>query len=137
MKFAFRQLVKNPAFTAGAILTLALGIGATTAIFSVVNTVLLRPLDYREPERIVTAWSMNLKSGRRYNVSGPDFRDWREQSRSFASMAPYAAGPLGTQLDDHAAEKAMVAGVSSDFFSALGVTPRAGRVFTAEESHHG
>jgi predicted permease len=135
MKFAFRQLAKSPGFTFGAVVTLALGIGATTAIFSVVNTVLLRPLEYAEPNRIVTAWSLNLKTGHRYNVSGPDFRDWHDQSRSFAAISTFASGDLSTQLDDHTAEKNKVAAIGADFFTALGVRPLVGRVFTAEESH--
>lgn len=134
MKLAFRSLAKSPGFTLGVVLTLALGIGATTAIFSVVNTVLLRPLEYREPDQIVTAWSLNLKNSRRYNVSGPDFRDWREQSRSFSDLATFAAGELSTQVEEHVAEKTPVAATGAGFFSALGVKPLAGRVFTPEES---
>src|SRR5579859_6139797 len=82
LKFAVRQLLKNPGFTVVAVLTLGLGIGANTAIFSVVNGVLLRPLAYKEPDRIVTI----LQEGRN-PVSPADFLDWREQSRSFERMA--------------------------------------------------
>jgi hypothetical protein len=81
-KHALRMLVKRPAFTLVAVLTLALGIGANTAIFSVVNGVLLRPLPYPEPERIVQLWEQS-PSGHRMDVSQPNFLDWRQRATSF------------------------------------------------------
>jgi putative ABC transport system permease protein len=86
LKFAFRQLLKNPGFTAVAVLTLAVGIGANTAIFSVVNAVLLRPLHFLDPERLVWfgGWVGNDKE---QGVTPADFLDYREQSRSFAQLA--------------------------------------------------
>src|SRR5207249_10602565 len=90
LKFAFRQLLKNPGFTAVAVLTLALGIGANTAIFSVVNAVLLRPLPFKEPERLVTAWERNPKQGYDQNVAAPaNYLDWKAQSQSFAQLAMF------------------------------------------------
>ncbi|HEV2131755.1 MAG TPA: ABC transporter permease, partial [Longimicrobiaceae bacterium] len=86
LRFAFRTLRKNPGFTAVAVLTLALGIGANTAIFSVVNGVLLRPLPYAEPERLVMLWGVYPEFGQT-STSLPDFRDWREQSTSFRELA--------------------------------------------------
>src|SRR5881227_2784833 len=85
-KFAIRQLLKNPGFTAVAVLTLALGIGANTAIFSVVNAVLLRPLPFAEPERLIWlgGWVGNDKE---QGVTPADFLDYREQSQSFAQLA--------------------------------------------------
>ena len=136
MKYAFRQLAKSPGFSVAALLTLALGIGATTAIFSVVNTVLLRPLDYREPDQIVTLWSYNLKRATPYPVSGPDFRDWREQSRSFAALARYDAGEAGVVVGG-AAERLTGSMVSDEFFRVLDVAPRVGRLFSAEEIRTG
>ena len=88
LKFAFRQLLKNPGFTAVAVLTLALGIGANTAIFSVVNGVLLRPLPYLEPERLIMIFESNPKGGwPKFSVAPPNFVDWREQNQLFDSLA--------------------------------------------------
>ena len=91
LRYGLRQLRKSPGFTAVVVITLALGIGANTAIFSVVNAVLLRPLDYPHPDRIVTLSSWWKKTGDRGLVSAPDFRDWHDQSHAFRSMAYYAA----------------------------------------------
>src|SRR5689334_23267023 len=88
VRYGIRTLLRQPGFAATAILTLALGIGATTAIFSVVNAVVLRPLPFDDPDRIVVVTNHYLKTGLRgATVSGPDFRDWREQSRSFEELA--------------------------------------------------
>ncbi|HYU47451.1 MAG TPA: ABC transporter permease, partial [Terriglobales bacterium] len=84
LKFSFRQLLKNPGFTAVAVLTLALGIGANTAIFSIINAVLLKPLPYREQEKLVTLWERNPQRGVEQEfVTPPNYADWREQSRVF------------------------------------------------------
>ncbi len=136
LKFALRSLAKAPGFTAVAVLTLALGIGACTAIFSVVDAVLLRPLDYRDPDQIVTLWSLNTRRGTRYQVSGPDFRDWRTQSRSFAALAKYYSGDDAIVANNHA-DKAVVASVSEDFFSVMGATPQVGRIFRDAEWSNG
>src|SRR5438132_10852970 len=88
LKFAFRQLLKNPGFTAVAMLTLALGIGANTAIFSLINGVLLKPLPYPEPERLVTLWESSPQRGiEQERVSGPNYLDWRAQNSVFSEMA--------------------------------------------------
>src|SRR5256714_13003100 len=87
LRFAVRQLLKSPGFTAIAVLTLALGIGACTAIFSVVNGVLLRPLNYPEPERIVVLKETNLSEFPRYSVSPSNYPEWEKQLKSFASLA--------------------------------------------------
>src|SRR5438876_3457025 len=88
LKFAFRQLLKNPALTAVAVLTLALGIGASVAIFSVVNTVLLRQLPYRNPERVVVVSELNpAKGGEQTAAATPGFIHWRQQSSSFEGLA--------------------------------------------------
>src|SRR5438132_8246092 len=87
-KFAFRQLLKNPGFTAVAVLTLALGIGANTAIFSFVNTILLRPLPFKEPERLVMVYTSYQASDSHKNwVAAPTFNEWRKQSTVFEGLA--------------------------------------------------
>src|ERR1700757_4468426 len=90
LRFGARMLRKNPGFTAVAVLTLALGIGANTAIFSVVNTVLLKPLPYNEPNRIVMLWTDNPKINLGFHElppAPPDLLEWREQAKSFAQIA--------------------------------------------------
>ncbi|MEK7678517.1 MAG: hypothetical protein AAB676_22035, partial [Verrucomicrobiota bacterium] len=91
LKFAFRQLLKNPGFTAVAVLTLALGIGVNTAMFSVVNGVVLRPLPYPDADRLVEIRQSHRKDPAlaTYMVSGPNFKDWKAQSRSFDTMSAY------------------------------------------------
>src|SRR5437867_4853563 len=92
LKFAFRQLLKNPGFTPVAVLTLALGIGANTAIFSVVNGVLLRPLPFRDPDRLVRIWeSQGERNG---NVTAPDFLDWQRRQRVFESLGAFTSVTL-------------------------------------------
>ena len=89
LKFALRSLRKNPGFTLLAVLVMALGIGANTAVFSVVNAVLLKPLAYRDPDRIVTLSSLGGRAADTAQVSAPDFHDWHDQSTAFAAMAYY------------------------------------------------
>ena len=84
VRYGIRTLIRQPGFAATAILTLALGIGATTAIFSVVNAVVLRPMPFDQPDRVVVVTNTNTKTGtRNTTISGPDFFDWREQSAEF------------------------------------------------------
>ena len=88
LRFACRQLLKNPGFTAVSVLTLALGIGANTAIFSVVHGVLLKPLPYPNPEQLVTLWERNPQRGfEQERVSGPNYLDWRAQNTVFSEMS--------------------------------------------------
>src|SRR5262245_39384094 len=90
LRYAFRQLTKNPGFAAVAILTLALGIGACTAIFSVVNGVLLQPLDYPHPERIVVIRETDLPKFPEFAVSPPNYIDWAKQTKSWQYLAAYS-----------------------------------------------
>jgi predicted permease len=126
-------LAKNPGFTVVAILTLALGIGASTAIFSVVNNVLLRPLPFPEPDRLVRVWEANPKRGYVRNVVNPiNFLDWREQNRSFGPMAAVAGGSANLNLGNAPITVPALA-VTPDFFSVFGVAPLLGRTFTDDD----
>ncbi|MBN8247651.1 MAG: ABC transporter permease [Verrucomicrobia bacterium] len=131
LRFAFRQLLKNPGFTAVAVLTLALGIGANTAIFSVVNAVLLRPLPYPEPDQLV---QLRLdRSGSSSTVVGSTpFAVVKAQSRSLAGIAAYLGGDR-TLTGSGAAARVVTGSVTADFFPLLGVQPALGRHFTREE----
>jgi putative ABC transport system permease protein len=132
-KYAFRMLLKAPGFTVIAVLTLALGIGANSAIFSVVDTVLLRPLPFPNPDQLVMIWgNSKAEPDGKYTQSFPDFFDFRDQSQSFTAMAAYTgAGTVLTGAGE-AQELGGVA-VAGDIFSVLGVSPMLGRGFTPEE----
>ena len=131
LKFAFRQLLKNPGFTAVAVLTLALGIGANTAIFSVVNAVLLRPLPYPEPGQLVQLradWSGSPST----DIGSATFVEVKAQSQSLARIAAYSGGDM-TLTGAGSAERVVAGAVTADFFPLLGVQPALGRNFTREE----
>jgi putative ABC transport system permease protein len=141
LKFAIRQLLRNRGFTAVAVLTLALGIGANTAIFSLVNGILLRPLPYPEPDRLVTLWERSAERGLEQGlVSGPNFLDWRAQARSFETMAVnpgwQGINDFNLLLRDGVA-KINANYVSASFFSTFGVKPLLGRTFVSEEDQKG
>ncbi len=133
LKYALRSLLKNPGFSVLAVIVMALGIGANTAVFSVVNAVLLRPLAYKNPERIVTLSPLWKKSGRSGGTSSaPDFHDWHDQSTAFDAMAYYIEGQAPIALGT-AAEYGHVSPVSREFFDVFQVTPVIGRGFVAED----
>jgi putative ABC transport system permease protein len=139
MRYGLRMMLKNPGFTMIAVLTLALGIGMNTAIFSVVNAVLLRALAYPQAERIVVLWGKNesLKLNQaEFPASYPDFMDWRERSRSFTQLAAMLPGSFNLS---GAGEPERIGGasVSADFFNALGVGVALGRAFDAGEERSG
>jgi putative ABC transport system permease protein len=132
LKYAFRQLLKNPGFTAVAVLTLALGIGANTAIFSVVNAVLLKPLPYPEPGQLAQLLRRE-QSGEPSTVIGSvAFVEVRGQSQSMAGVAAYSGGEM-TLTGAGAAERVPSGSVTADFFPLLGIQPALGRNFTEEE----
>jgi putative ABC transport system permease protein len=135
LKYAARTLRKNPGFAVVAMLALALGVGANTVIFSVINAVLLRPLAYEDSDRLVMIWGSKTEVGREA-ASLPDFADWREQSRSFESMA--AATRKGFILTGgQEPERLIGAAVSADFFSMFRVRPVLGRGVLPEEDRPG
>ena len=133
-RFALRQLRKSPAFTAVAILTLAFGIGANTAVFSICSMALIRPLPYPHAERLVKADVYDLKSGASYGeTSYPDFTDWSEQNHFFNHLAAYESKTFNlsrTKQPEHVKGEA----VSSDFFETLGIQPFLGRSFADERN---
>ncbi len=133
LRYGARMLVKNPGFTLIAVITLALGIGANTAIFSVVYGVMLRPLPYHEPERLVRLWTDNAnEKNPKDGTSYPNLSDWRNQSRSFTEIANYS-GDLVFLTAGDAPEQVRIDRVSANLFPLLGVRPLFGRVFTPEE----
>ena len=137
VRYGLRQLRRSPGFAAVAVLTLALGIGANTAIFSVVNGVLLRPLPYRAPDQLVNIWSTLLTSrGGQMPASYPDFLDWRAQNHVFESIAAhnYATFTLAGPKEPVHVEGRVV---SAALFSVLGVKPTLGRGFLPEEDQPG
>lgn len=137
LKFAFRSLRKNPGFTLLAVVVMALGIGANTAVFSVVNSVLLKPLAYRDPDRIVTLSSVFGKNpGGRGQVSAPDFHDWHDQATAFDAMAYYSGGETSAIIGPKA-EYARVAVATPEFFRVFQVEPVIGRLFSHEEEKPG
>jgi putative ABC transport system permease protein len=135
LKYAARVLLKSPGFVAIAVLTLALGIGANTALFSVVNGVLLRPLPYTRPSELVilSEKSANFESS---SISYPNFLDWQRSNSSFTSIAAYRSDDFSITGSGEA-ERVRVGMVSAGFFEILGVNPARGRLFTADDDRLG
>jgi predicted permease len=134
LRYASRTLRRSPSFTAIAILTLALGIGANTAMFSVVNAVILRPLPYQDPDRLAMLWTNDPKRDiREEGTSYPTFLDWRSQSRAFADMAICSRGNPVTLTGGNEPERVMGEAVSANLFPLLGATPILGRTFSDDE----
>jgi putative ABC transport system permease protein len=137
LRYGARMLLKNPVFTLIAVITLSLGIGANSAIFTIVNGVLLRPLPFDEPEQLVKVWEMRYQlGGARRPVSPADFFDWRAQNTTFQHMAAYTAGDY-TLTGSGEPDRLRVARVSPELFPLLRERPVLGRVFTQEEETHG
>jgi putative ABC transport system permease protein len=137
LRFGARMSLKQPGFTLIAALTLALGIGANTAIFSVVNAVMLRPLPYSEPDRLVQVWATNPRANRWGDwVSYPDFQDWRAQNTVFEEIGA-CRGFLFNLSGEDSPEGVAGAYASAGLFTVLGVKPILGRAFLAEEDRPG
>ena len=135
LRYGWRQLAKHPGFTAVAIITLALGIGATTAIFSVVNGVLLKPLPYPNPGRVMILHGVTRKFSS-MSVSYPNFLDWQRMNRSFTDLAAYRWDSFNLAVPT-GAEVVSARMVSAGFFHILGVPPMLGRGFSASDDHLG
>ncbi len=135
-KFALRQLWKYPGFSGVAILTLALGIGACTAIFSVVNAVLLRPLEYPDAQRLVVIRETNPPQYSSFAVSPANFRDWEKQANAFEKIYAFSYGSFNLTGDSDPLHLSALR-VSAQYFDALGVKPLLGRTFRLEENAPG
>ncbi len=134
LRYAIRRILKSPGFTIVSVVTLALGIGANSAIFSVVNGVLLKPLPFSEPDRLVAIY--HVSEGRRSTMSGPNFTDMRRLSATLADAA--AIADYRTILTGHGDPVRLnAAEVSASFFDVLGLPPQIGRGFRAEENQPG
>ncbi len=135
VRYTLRGLIKQPGFTLVTLITLALGIGANTAIFGIVNGVLLRPLPYHEPDRVVVLWSHWINWSKTW-VSEPELADYRRQARSLEHVAGFSTDSFNlTGSGDPLRVRAAL--VQADAFAVLGVRPIAGRVFTADEDRPG
>ncbi len=137
LRYGARMLVKKPGFTLVAIITLALGIGANTAIFSVVNAVLLRPLPFPQPDRLAMVNTTNLERGiTNFGTSMPDFRAWRERNHVFEKIAAFSTTSFNISGTTEP-ERVSGARASADLFNVLGVAPARGRAFNGEEETFG
>ncbi len=136
LRYAARGLAKSPGFSALVILTLALGIGATTAIFSVVYGVLLRPLPFPNPDRLVAIWEVNHR-GTYSRLADPNFDDFRDQNQTFQAMAKYSSSGIAIVLGPAGPTRTGVASVTRDFFKVLGIHPVIGRSFAPDDTHTG
>jgi putative ABC transport system permease protein len=137
IRYGIRSLLKRPSFTAVAVVTLALGIGANTAIFSVVNGVLLRPLPFVSPDRLVMLWGVDKQGpSEKVPVSHPNFVDWRSRNQVFEQLAGFASGEMTlTGRGDPLRLRGAL--VTANLFPLLGVTPQRGRTFLPEEDQPG
>jgi len=140
LRYSCRLMLKKPGFTLVVVIALSLGIGANTAIFSVVNAVLLRPLPYRKPDRLVRVWEKDERSSQpgsdQSSVSPANFIDWRNQSQTLAEMAAFGVGSVALAGRDEP-EQVSASNASATLFPLLGVEPMLGRIFIPEEEQPG
>jgi putative ABC transport system permease protein len=140
LKYAVRSWLRNPGFVIVAVLTLALGIGANTTIFSIVDATLLAPLRFPQPDRIMTVWKGRVADAHNLNItSAPNFRDWRAQNKSFEELALFDSAGRGYSLTSGYGEPEQVSGVrvTAGIFRVLGTQPMLGRAFLPEEEEAG
>src|SRR6516225_1348547 len=137
LRYALRMLQKNPGFTALAVVTMALGIGANTAIFSFVSASLIRPLPYKDSNQLVRLWAANVQRGvTRDTTSYPDFTDWKDQSHAFECMAAFRGQVFNLSGGDQP-ERLVGLQVSQEFFRVFQVPMERGRGFLPEEMEPG
>ncbi len=133
LRYAIRMLLKHPLFTCTVVLTLALGIGANTALFSIINPLLLRPLPLPQPEQMVQVWEVSRQSGnQKFPVALPNMVDWRTQSSSFTYIAAYSPTGLNLTVDEQS-EHISILSVTTDYFKVMGVAPAMGRDLREED----
>ncbi len=138
LRYAVRALRKSPGFALVSVLTLALGVGVNTAIFSVVNAVMLRPLPFAAPDRLVRIYESNPERGwPQFSASDPNFLDWRAQATSWEALAASGAGTVSLATGDGGVEVIPALRVTTDFLPALGFSPALGRNFRPEEDRPG
>src|SRR3982750_3030706 len=138
LRFGIRMMVHNPLFTLIAVVTLALGIGANTAIFSVVDAVLLRPLPYPEADRLVFLWTtMNSQGVPMAGSALPDYYTWRDHNKVFDGLAGFYYGGFTLSTSGEAPERIPGAYITANLFQVLRVSPALGRLFTPEEEQFG
>ena len=138
VRFAFRTLRQRPAVTVTAIVALGLAIGSTTAIFSVVNAVLLKPLSFDEPDRVAILWESNPGRGLDiFSASPANFLDWEKQNTVFQSMSAYSSGSVTVTGIEESAERIQRAVVSEQFFEVVRTLPQIGRTLLPEDSQTG
>lgn len=137
LRYAARKLLRTPGFTTIAVVTLALAIGATTAVFSIVDGVLLKPLPFRSPNELVRVTSTGKRDGSAFPISAADYLDYREQSTSFAGMANYQIGMANLATNGGDPMHVDRANVGASFFDVLGVAPVRGRFFAPNEDQPG
>src|SRR5580704_10607775 len=126
IRYGIRMLAKSPGFTALAVITLALGIGANTAIFSVINSVVLRPLPFHEPKRLVSLWQTESAPGN-FPLTGPDYLDWQAQDRTLEATSLYSWERTANANSASHTEAVSVISTQANFFAVPGVQPRIGR----------
>lgn len=137
IRYGFRGLARTPGFTVAAIVTMTLGIGANVAMFSVLNTALMRPLPYREPDRVVIIWeTKKLFKSDRITVAAPNYRDWRDENHVFDGMS-LIKGAAFHLIRSGEARDVQGLSVTTDYFRLLGASPKVGRTFTPEEEKDG
>jgi putative ABC transport system permease protein len=136
VRFAFRTLRKSPAFTAIAVVCLALGIATNTTLFSVFDAVLVKPFPFQDPTRLVSLWEKNPKNGNRYSVSYLNFLDWRAQATTLSDIAAYAGRSIAITEGDEP-ERLQGELVSGNLFPMLGIVPQIGRLIRADEDKAG